>query len=68
MKIREDITNSQLEETIDQYIRSEKYRDILKRKLIDGLTYEATAEEFDMSPRQIKTIIKEQGAKIIARL
>lgn len=52
------ISCSQLEEMIDEWIFSERDRKILKRKLIDGLTYEAIAEEFDMSARQINNIVK----------
>ncbi len=58
----QDITNSQLEHLINEYIHSERDRKILKRRLIDGICYEPLAAEFDMSPRQIKSIIyKQQG-------
>lgn len=35
----------------------ERNRMILCRKLIDGITYEKLAEEFEMSDRQVKNIV-----------
>lgn len=51
-----DYSNSQISELIDEWIHSERDRDVMKRRLIDGLTFERLAEEFDMSVRQIKRI------------
>jgi len=52
-----EYTNSQIRELIDDIIHSERDRDILKRRLVDGITFERLAEEFEMSTRQIKTIV-----------
>jgi DNA-directed RNA polymerase specialized sigma24 family protein len=52
-----EYSNSQIEHMIDEWIHSERDRAILKRRLIDGLTYERLAEEFDISVRQAKRII-----------
>lgn len=52
-----EYTNSQIAEIIDEYIHSERDRKLLKRRLIDGITYERIAEEFDLSVRQVKTIV-----------
>ena len=52
-----DYTNTQISALIDEYIHSERDRAILKRRLIDGICYEPLAEEFDMSPRQIRRIV-----------
>lgn len=52
-----EYTNSQISNLIDEYIHSERDRNILKRRLIDGLTYEKLAEEFDLSVRNIKKIV-----------
>jgi len=51
-----EYSNSQIAELIDEWIHSERDRAIMKRRLIDGLTFEKLAEEFDMSERQIKRI------------
>ena len=52
-----EYTNSEVTDAIDELIHSERDRSILKRRLIDGLTYEKLAEEFDLSVTQIKRIV-----------
>lgn len=53
-----DLSRSQYEHLIDEWIFSERDRAIIKRRLLDGITYERLAEEFDLSVRQTKTIVK----------
>lgn len=52
------LTNSQLAELISENIHSERNRQIMRMKLIDGLTYEKIAEIVDMSPRYIRSLVK----------
>ena len=52
-----EYTNSQIRELIAEHIHSERDREILCRRLIDGITFERLAEEFVMSPRQIRSIV-----------
>lgn len=52
-----DYSRTEITEAIDEWILNQKHREILKSRLIDGLTYEALAEMYDMSPRQIKRIV-----------
>lgn len=52
-----EYTNSGMILLINEYFHSERDRKILKRRLIDGLTYENLAEEFDLSVTQIKRIV-----------
>lgn len=56
-----NITRDQLEAVIDNTIilqtHAERNRKILKRRLIDGLTHEELAEEFDLSVQQIRKVI-----------
>ena len=52
-----DYSRTEIEAAIDEWILNEKHRAILKRRLIDGICFEPLAEEFDMSPRQIKRIV-----------
>lgn len=52
-----EYTNSQIRGLIAEYIHSERDRRILERRLIDGITFERLAEEFDMSVRQTKSIV-----------
>ena len=50
-------TNSQMRALILEYLHSARDREILQRRLIDGITFEALAEEFDLSERQVKNIV-----------
>lgn len=52
-----NLTNSELVQLIDENIHHKRNRKILKRRLIDGVTYEALAEEFEMSVRGIKKLV-----------
>lgn len=45
------------EQLINEWIFNEQHRQMLKRNLLDGWTYEHIADEFNMSSRQIARII-----------
>ena len=53
----ENKTNSEIINLINEYIHSERDRDIMKRRLVDGICYEPLAEEFDISTVQVKRIV-----------
>lgn len=59
-----EYTNSQISMLIDEHIHNEKYRAILKRRLVDGICYERLADEFEMSARQIKNIVYKAEDKL----
>lgn len=63
-----EYTNSQILELINEYIHSERDRGILARRLIDGITYERLAEEFDLSVRQTKSIIYNAEQRLYKQL
>ena len=52
-----NISRSELDYLIDEYIFNERDRAILKRRLLDGVCYEPLDEEFDLSVRRTKTIV-----------
>lgn len=52
------LTNSELAELIGEHIHSERDRQIMKMKLIDGLTYEKIAEKVEMSPRYVRSLVR----------
>ncbi|MBR5202657.1 MAG: hypothetical protein IKW45_05280 [Clostridia bacterium] len=55
-----DISIPEEERLIDTWIKSERNRKILRRKLIDGITFERLAEEMEMSVRGVQYVV-EQG-------
>jgi hypothetical protein len=52
-----EYTNSQIKELIREHIHSQRDRKILYRRLVDGITFDRLAEEFDLSPRQTREIV-----------
>ena len=52
-----DISNSDLTKLIEDWIKSERDRQILKRRLIDGVTFSELAAAFYLSERQVKNIV-----------
>ena len=64
-------SNDEIRTVIDNYVRgrnAERNRQLLKRRLIDGVTLERLAEEFDMSVTQVKDIIKKNLPLVKDRL
>ena len=59
-----DISTSRVDKLIDEWIFSERDRKVLKRSIIDGISYERLAEEFDLSVTRVKTIVY-KGENII---
>lgn len=60
----DDLPRSKIEFLIEEWIHKERDRAILKRRLLDGITYERLAEEFDLSVRQIKAIVYKSENKL----
>ena len=60
----ENLSRSDIECLINEWILSERDRNIMKRRLTDGISIESLAEEFEMSPRQIQRIVTKLSAKL----
>lgn len=67
-KINVDVSRSQIEAVIDEWILSERDRAVLKRRFIDAICFEPLAEEFDLSVSQVKRICYKGGDKIFRHL
>ena len=58
---REDVSAEAVDKAINNYIigrNAARNRAIMHTVLIDGLTYEKTAEMYELSPRQIFNIVR----------
>lgn len=64
----DEVSNSQLEQAIDEWVHSERDRKILKRRLIDGICYEPLADEFNISVRQMKSIVSKAENKLFKHI
>lgn len=58
----ENVSNTELSAIIDNWVKGERDRRIMKRRLIDRICYEPLAEEFDLSVQNIRRIVyKNEG-------
>ena len=64
----DDISNSEIDHLINEWIHSERDRQILHYRLVDGLTYEKIADQMDMSVRAIKNIVYKTEAKLFKHI
>ena len=65
---RFNLSNSEVCYLIDQWIRNERDRAILKDRLINGMTFERLAEKHDMSVRQTKNIVYKATERLVSRM
>lgn len=59
---------AEYERAIEGWVRSERDRKALKRKYLDGFTYEAIAEELSISPKTVQNIVKRWQSAIDSHL
>lgn len=63
-----EYTNSQIRDLIREHIHSERDRKILFRRLVDGITFERLAEEFQLSVRQTRTIVRKNEETLFRKI
>lgn len=63
-----DLSRTEINNLIDEWILNERNRAVLKRRLIDGITYERLAEEFDLSVRQVKSIVYKSEDRLFSKI
>ena len=63
-----EYTNSEISRSIDEHVHSQRNRDLLKRRLIDGIRYEDLAWEFGLSVRHLKEIVYREQEKIFRNI
>ena len=70
MKIQDtfDLSRSEWENLIDEWVFSERDRALLKRRLLDGICFEPLSEEFDLSVQQTKTIVYRLQNRLFKKL
>ena len=63
-----DLSKQQVLDLIESYIFNERNRQIVRRRLIDGVGYEDLAEEYCLSVNQVKTVCYKAIDKISAHI
>ena len=56
----EDKTNNEIIQLINAYIHSERDRELMRRRYVDGIRFEPLSEEFELSTVHTKRIIYKQ--------
>lgn len=63
-----DLSRTEWENLINEWIFSERDRNIIKRRLLDGLTYKELQDEFNLSIDRLKRIIYKGQNKIFKHI
>ena len=70
----DDVTNEQIAQAIDSWIHSERDRIILKKRLIDGYTFQKISDylhdkhQIELSVRQLKNVIPRLEEKLFRHI
>ncbi len=57
MKRSLNVSRTEAEKLINEWIFNARDRDILKRRILDGISFEELAEEFHLSTQRTKVIV-----------
>lgn len=57
MKRSLNVSRTEAEKLINEWIFNARDRDILKRRILDGIAFEELAEEFHLSTQRTKVIV-----------
>ena len=64
-EIPDQIRNSSLQICINEYVRNIKHRNMLRDKWFNGMSLDAIAEKYDVTPTTVKRIIYDEGDRIL---
>lgn len=62
------VSNKILSDTIDEWVKGERDRKIMKRRLIDKVKYERLSEEFSLSTNNIRRIVYKNEKLILLHI
>ena len=63
-----DLSRSEIDHLIDEWIFSERDRAILKRRMLDGICFDPLADEFNLSTQAVKNIVYKAMDKLYAHI
>jgi AraC-like DNA-binding protein len=64
----DDLSSTEIENLINEYVHDKTYREILKARLIDNIKYDDLALMFNYSVRHIKRIVYKAQDKFYRHL
>lgn len=60
-----NLSRSEIEALVTEWIFSERDRKLLRRRLLDGIKIETLSFEFDLSETQVKRILKQCKERLV---
>ena len=63
-----EYTNSQIRDLINEYIHNERDRQLMYRRLVDGVGLEKLGEEFELTRRQVWNIVKKREQELFRHI
>lgn len=63
-----DLSRTEIEHLIHEWVFNQRDRAILSRRLLDGLTFDELAYEFSLSPQGVKQIVYKGQEKIFKHI
>ena len=63
-----NLSRTEWENLIDEFIFNEEHREMLKRNLLDGRTYEQIAEQFDCSRDKVARLIPKLQDRLFRKI
>lgn len=67
-EIPQNVKNSEIIEKINEYVRKERDRDILKDHWFGGMSFMAISNKYDMSLTSVKSVIYSIGDAILQKV
>ncbi len=64
----DSLTNQQLSALIDDWIRDERNRDILKDRFIRCMTFDEIADKYCICERHVKRIVYRYGDHLLSKM
>ena len=64
-EIPEELRNSNIDYCIDEYVRNETHREILRDKWFRGMSIESIAEKHGISSTAVKSVVYDKGDRIL---
>ena len=68
MRRQLDVSRTEAEGLINEWIFNARDRDILRRRILDGVSFEELAEEFHLSTQRTKAIVYQAIEKLSCHL
>ena len=63
-----DLSRTEIEHLIHEWVFNQRDRAILSRRLLDGATFDSLADEFDLSTQGVKQIVYRGQEKIFKHI